>query len=108
MTRPIGNAPQLIATGAEEKIATVGAGKRVTVLIPTLNGSTVDIIGYTMTPAQATENGLTRTKHILEAGITAPYAKSTTGGMAQVGIEVTAYVGDVAADLQVSSLATSG
>lgn len=106
-TKPLGNVKQLSQTGTGIKVATVGKGKRVSVNIASLAGNTVDIVGYAMSLAEATERNLTRTKHILEAGITAPYSKTTTGPMEEVGIEVTAGAGNTLADLILASQAVS-
>lgn len=106
-TQPLGNIKQLSQDGTGIKVATVGKGKLVTVTVSNLDGNTVDIVGYSMSVAVATERGLTRTKKILEVGISLPYSKSTTGPMEEVGIEVTAGAGTTLAELQLASRASS-
>jgi hypothetical protein len=106
-TRPLGNVKQLSQTGTGIKVVTVGMGKRFSVNIEALDGNTVDIVGYSMSAATATERGLTRTKHILEAGITVPYSRANTGPMEEVGIEVTAGAGTTTAEILLASDAVS-
>lgn len=107
-TRPKANLKQITVQSATEKVATVGMGKNFSVNIPTLNGSTVNVIGYALSAEEATRRNITRTQHILDEAITAPYSKANIGPMEEVGIDVTAYVGDVSADILLSSRATSG
>lgn len=108
MTRPLGNVKQLVFSGAGEKIVTVGKGKRCSLLVDNPNGNTFDVVGYTMSAAEATARGLTRTKFVLEAGVTSlTYSKTPTGPVEEIGFDVTAYVGVMNADIVLASQAVS-
>lgn len=109
-TKPLGNVKQLIQINAvAEFIVGVGAGKQVSVNASNPSGNTFDVISYSMSAAIATVRGLTRTKHVLESGITqANYSKATTGPVGEeVGVEITILVGPMDVDILVDSLATS-
>lgn len=98
---------QMLFDSTGEQVISVPLNKRVTLLVNNPGGtSTFDIIGYDMTEAEATSASITRTKGIIQSGLTdVDTTEVTPGGFREVGIDVTAFAGGpVKADLLVAGL----
>lgn len=107
-SRPKGNTKQFVITGTGETVVTVGPGKVISILVLNPGASTFDVTGYTVTPSEAAERNIPRNKFILDTGVVAlNYQNYIPGPVQQIGIDCTAFVGDITVDIMLASRAVS-